>query len=124
MTIAFLIYAISILDNLHALAGVFLASVVAFLMLMGFMYMSASVDDEHEKQKTILMWVRRVVVGTAIGGMVMVFVPSSKTAWLMIGGYAAQSAFESETGEKLKAIVNAKLDEILAEQLAPKKEKK
>lgn len=109
MTLALLIYAVSLLSRVE-LAVILVLTACAFVPIFCGMMTG--------KDETVFRLYKKSIVIAFIAAVVGFLAPSEKTAWLMIGGYTAQSVYESEAGEKLKKIVSNKLDEILDEQLA------
>lgn len=50
-------------------------------------------------------------------------VPSEKTMYLMLAGYTAQQVVQSDTGDKIVKVINAKLDEYIEEATKGKEKK-
>lgn len=118
MTIAILVYLVGLLPNL-----------IVFLYCLGMTcgaiaYMSVFYSL-LEKGKIIFS---RVVIFSAIVCFfsfgLKVFIPSEKTAWLMLGGYAVQTAYESEEGQQYRKLIHKKVQEALGDTVEQVKKEK
>ena len=124
MTLAFLVYLAAALGNLNiALVIGFVLSLLG-LFICSMAYADCRNSDKKEKENG-WSWVKRCFYLSLICGFLMVFVPSQKTMYVMVGAYAAQKIYESpeaaRISSKVIAIVDKKLDEYLTEEVKDKK---
>lgn len=148
MDLALLVYGISLLYGI----GAFLATLIAItatLSLIASIYFVASNSDldyswnrnkdgtvketilnTRKNMKTVL---KASMITLAISSFILIFIPSEKTAYVMVGAYATQKIAENdkvqETGQKVLNIINQKLDSYVEEGIkkateASTKEKK
>jgi hypothetical protein len=108
MSIEMLIYLIGALDGISAFLGIV---GIAFGMGALLAAMLWSVDENKEAKP----WIARCLILGALTFMVFVAVPSSKTATLMAAASIGKDAIASETGQKLKKVLDAKLDSLVSE---------
>lgn len=121
MELALLVYAISVVDHLRDMIFPALFIAVAIAVCAGI----ASAE-----RLGVYSWVKGLLIGLALYVVVVgIFVPTQKTAWMMVGAYTAQKVVESpamqETSGKVITIINQKLDSFIEEtkKEAPKVEK-
>lgn len=116
MELALLVYLIGILDNVMLVWLVFTMSCAIVVV-----FMSIKIDTEYGPEEEI-KW--RSVRNKAawIGALLTIFVallPSEKTAWMMVGGYAAQKVYEKPTVQKLEQkvldVIEKNLDGLIEE---------
>ena len=129
MDLVWLVYGISLLTPIGSLFTFIAAiSVCAIIGLMVYRGAECSqetyYDDERNKlqaEKAAWTMVRvklalKILIPCLI---VMTFLPAPKTAYMMVGAYAAQKVAENgkvqETGGKVLTIINQKLDEYVDE---------
>ena len=121
MTIPFIIYLIEVLDNVKGfvlLALICLSLTLLFsLITWGFNSdMSEHGDVYKQKAESGKKLFKKTLIFFSIAAFFMIVIPSKKTIYLMLGGYTAQSIYESpeakEFGNKVLNIVNSKLDEL------------
>lgn len=132
MDLALLVYAISLLSPIGAVAtAITVVSCLAIIALM--MYRAADCSQEdyynaerNEKQKDKAEWAMgrvgvafRFLVPAVI---VLILLPTPKTAYIMVGAYAAQKVVENksvqDTGGKVLTLINQKLDHYIDEGIA------
>lgn len=111
MELALLVYAISVVDHLREM--IFPALFIAVAVAGG---AGMSLADGVG----VYSWVKGLLIGLALYVVVVgIFVPTQKTAWMMVGAYAAQKVVESpamqETSGKVITIINQKLDSFIEE---------
>lgn len=135
MDLALLVYGISLLDGLDKL---FVAITMISVMAAGasLIYTLSHKFDSYEyswncnkdgtvKQSVlanrasgvkIMKW---SIIVLFISATIQIFIPSQKTAYTMVGAYAAQKVSQDErvqeTGSKVMAIINQKLDKYIDE---------
>ena len=115
MTLAFLIYAVSLLPSLIVFF-VIAVGVLAFFALM------IVVFNDHEntyrgrgeaKKPLPYNTLKKITAGIIFSALTVTLLPSEKTAWLMLGGYTAQTVYESAEGQKYKKLIMKKIDEVI-----------
>jgi hypothetical protein len=121
MTVPLIIYLVEVLDKIScALTFVFIVSLIVFA-LTGINWafnadMSKFGDSYVEKAASAKKLFKTIAIVMCITAVFDIIIPSKKTIYLMIGGYAAESIYESPEakafGNKVLNIVNNKLDEI------------
>lgn len=135
MDLALLVYGISLLENFSKLFGGFLffscaAALFSGIHQIGFRFDSyeyswncnkdgtvkASVLANRALSARILKW---SFITSVILAFILVFIPTQKTAYTMVGAYAAQKVAQNEkvqeTGGKVLTIINQKLDQYIDE---------
>lgn len=106
MSIEVIIYLIGVLDQCSALQGI-----IGFaLCVVGSFYLFNIFTDEDRVRK-LNVWFKRLIVCF----LVLLLVPSQKTAYMMLGAHLGKEAIQSETAQKIQKIVSIKLDEYLKE---------
>jgi len=133
MDLALLVYAISTLGSLHNVLGVLLF--ISTLASTGFGISVLTIMLETEEyswnldrsgnlkpevakvRKNIVHGAKWSLAVASLTSAMLVFLPSEKTAYLMVGAYATQKIAEDprvqETGSKVLQVINQKLDEVL-----------
>lgn len=111
MELALLVYAISVVDHLRDMI-----TVVVFVAVI----VAAGVGGCLVDGVGVYSWAKGLLIGLSLYAVVVgIFVPTQKTAWMMVGAYAAQKAVESpamqETSGKVITIINQKLDSFIEE---------
>jgi len=131
MTVPLIIYLVEVLDKISsALVFIFILSsigaVIAFATWSFNGDMSKYGDEYKTKAASAKKILKSIVIVMCVTAILDIIIPSKKTIYLMIGGYAAESIYESPEaeafGNKVLNIVNNKLDEL--EQSTKPKEKK
>lgn len=123
MTLAFLIYFVSQLQAFSSFAftmaiitgigGLFVA-LIRYLTISPAEYYECEGGDE--KKKKTMKIVYSLFAACFIFSSIGTIIPKEKTAWLMLGGYAAQTVYESEDGIKYRKLIIQKIDEDLIEK--------
>ena len=115
MELALLVYAISVADHLRDMIppALIIAAAIAVCVIIASGERLGGGDD-------IYSWAKGLLIGLALYVVVVgIFVPTQKTAWMMVGAYAAQKVVESpamqETSGKVITIINQKLDSFIEE---------
>lgn len=113
MELALLVYVISILPKIEQttstliIIGVVALSIIAFIICLD----TTNVDDWWKETKP---FVKRIAPALLLLGFINIMVPSEKTAYTMVGAYAAQAIAvnpkTAEVGSKVMTIINQKLD--------------
>ena len=113
MELAFLVWAISMLEGVGVLLS-FLSVVFLVLVLVYFL-----MKTDYNAPPVKYRW----PVGYATAAMVLaainIAIPSTKTAWIMVGAYATQQIAADpkvqQIGGKTLKLIEAKLDEYITE---------
>lgn len=126
MDLALLVYAINTLSGIRGILGA-LVGLSALIVLGLFLYMG---DQYGEDNKNKLWAWKRVKMWFGIGlasVFLVVLLPSQKTAYTMVGAYAAQKIAQDpkveQMGSKVLVIINQKLDEYIDEGIEKAVEK-
>lgn len=129
MDLVWLVYGISLLSGFHGmfLAAVIISTITTMVLLI---YRAAECTQatyydkaENEHRAKMAEWAMGHAKTTFIvfvsSATLLTFLPSEKTAYLMVGAYATQKIAENdkvqETGGKVLTIINQKLDEYVDE---------
>ena len=113
MTVALIIYFISMLGGLSGFLVV-LAVVLLFCSVSYFFYhLMEGKEPKNSKKFTMIMGLSVFLFA------LNVMIPKECTAWLMLGGYTLQTAYESEDGKKYRKIILKKIEDSVIEE--PKK---
>jgi hypothetical protein len=135
MDLALLVYGISLLSGIGTFIGTLLVSSLIAVMITGIFTSTWMFDgseyswnlDREGKVKERIQVVRnrmlkifKYCIFTAIlSSFILIFIPSEKTAYVMVGAYATQKIAENdkvqETGQKVLTIINQKLDSYVEE---------
>jgi len=137
MDLALLVYGISLLSGVNAFfIGIIFASGLAALITGG--YTSSHIFDGGEyswnldregklREKLVTIRARMLrgfkysIITLVCAAFVLIFIPSEKTAYIMVGAYATQKIAENdkvqETGQKVLTIINQKLDTYVEENI-------
>jgi hypothetical protein len=135
MDLALLVYGISLLDSLSNLF-VFLVFAASIVSGVSIVYTLSHKFDSYEyswncnKDGTVKQSVlanrasgvkimKRGLITLVVLLVIQIFIPSQKTAYTMVGAYAAQKVAQNEklqdTGGKVMTIINQKLDKYIDE---------
>ena len=141
MDLALLVYGISLLDGLDKLI-VFLTFAAAIVSAGSIIYTLSHKFDSYEyswncnKDGTVKQSVlenraageklmKRGLITLVVLLVIQIFIPSQKTAYTMVGAYAAQKVVENkgvqDTSDKVMTIINQKLDKYIDEGIAEAK---
>jgi hypothetical protein len=137
MDLALLVYGISLLHGI----GAFL---VGMLILCGFaagfffIWYSSETDeksyysDATNKERVAngvmcIKWIKRAFITSFICSLILVFVPTEKTAYTMVGAYAAQKVAENDKVQqmsgKVLTIIEQKLDSYIEDGIKAAEDK-
>jgi hypothetical protein len=135
MELALLVYAISLLERIGVFFGLSLAALIIIsLVLVGFIADSAEKsyysDSENIKRAaratSATKWMWRNLWIAIASAWVIILLPSEKTAYTMVGAYAAQKIAQDpkteQMGSKVLVIINQKLDEYIDEGISKAKQ--
>jgi hypothetical protein len=121
MTVPLIIYFVDVLSKISAaLSFIFVISCIVAGCSFFVWAFNADMTQYGEDYKTKAVAAKKIlksfIVIICIVGIVDIVIPSKKTIYLMLGGYAAESIYESPEakvfGNKLLTIINNKLDEL------------
>ena len=124
MDLALLVYGISLL---HGIGSFFVATIIicgatTFILSM---YRATECDrksyystEENDARvaggKNAVKWIKRLIVTGIISAWILILIPSEKTAYTMVGAYAAQKVVENDKVQamsgKVLTIIEQKLD--------------
>ena len=124
MDLALLVYAISLLHGIGAFfVGVIVASMItSAIFFMWYVtetdrksYYSERENDKREENGVMCVkWIKRGITTGVIAAFLLIFVPTEKTAYTMVGAYAAQKVAENDKVQqmsgKVLTIIEQKLD--------------
>jgi hypothetical protein len=131
MDLVWLVYGISLLTPIASLFTFIVAICVCTIMVL-LVYRGAECSQEdwykpekNEKQAEKAKWcmdrVKSALKVLIPCLLVITFLPAPKTAYMMVGAYAAQKVAENgkvqETGGKVLELINQKLDSYIEEGL-------
>lgn len=121
MELALVIWFISALSGIATMFGWFMfLSIIAFIASLGCYIFShdPSYADNGAPLKVRAFGAKgmKIFVSTFIlFSTLFVLTPSTKTGWMMAGGYVAQTTIQSDSAKKFAKIVELKLEEVLDE---------
>lgn len=115
MDLAILVYAISILKPL----SIIFTFMIIISMMMLFITLMFYMSDYYIKDTTFISTRRYCITGLFIAAIGVIFIPSERTAYMMVGAYAAQKIATDPTvariNEKVVKLIERKIDEYGAE---------
>lgn len=126
MDLALLVYAINTLSGIRGILGA-LVGLSALIVLGLFIYMGDQYGEDNQSKlwawKRIKMW-----FGIGLASLfLVVLLPGQKTAYTMVGAYAAQKIAQDpkveQMGSKVLVIINQKLDSYIDEGIEKAVEK-
>ena len=124
MELALLVYSISLLNGIFGFF-VLLAIIAAATVVCNWIYWVDGYGDERAASCKARAW-KAFWVGV-IACWVVILIPSEKTAYTMVGAYAAQKVAENpkvqEMSGKVLTIIEQKLDGYIEEGLADTEKK-
>ena len=120
MELALLVYAISLLEGLRTFLVV--AAFAAGMVIIG---SGIATLESYNDTAAAKRWFKRSVITLAVLGFISTFIPTERTAYIMVAAYATQKVAESpevrDTGDKVLTLINSKLDQLILEANEPKK---
>jgi TRAP-type C4-dicarboxylate transport system permease large subunit len=129
MDLALLVYGISLLAGIKAF-WITTAIVCGALTFFSVIYATTDCEERSyyspaenakrvENGKAAWRWVRRLIITGIISAWIIIFIPTEKTAYTMVGAYAAQKVAENEKVQqmsgKVLTIIEQKLDQYIDE---------
>lgn len=144
MDLALLVYGISLLNGIGIFFATLMfalavATIMSFIQFCSWKFSSSEYSWDLKSDGTLkdkvaaardfgVKVLKYCSVATVILGMLIIFIPSERTAYMMLGAYAAQKVSQDpkaqEVGEKIMKIANAKLDQYVEEAMQEPKRKK
>ena len=125
MELAILVYGVSLLEGLKGflvLLGLLFGAIVIIAAICNIEMPDVDTDTAPAKR-----WLKRGVISLVLVCFTSVFIPSERTAYIMVAAYATQKIAQApesrETGEKILTLINSKLDQIILEVQSTKKNK-
>jgi hypothetical protein len=135
MELALLVYVISLLQSVDGFFKLCIFALVLVSVCLGIylgdsgdkMYYSDSENIKRAARATsATKWVWRNLWIAIASAWVVILLPSEKTAYTMVGAYAAQKIAQDpkteQMGSKVLIIINQKLDEYIDEGISKAKE--
>ena len=125
MDLALLVYGITTLNNFK----VFLGATMGASLLLAFIFGVQLVDSYHTAERRVWLWkwAKFWTATFALVGLLQVVLPSQKTAYTMVGAYAAQKVSENEKvqqmSSKVLTIIEQKLDGYIEEGIDEAKDR-
>lgn len=119
MELALFIYLAGIVGNI----GAVLTTTSIFGCIALFVYLIWQIDDNNREFEDYKGSLRNSAIAVFLFAMLSSVVPSEKTMYMMLAGYAGQQALQSETAAKVQKLIDVKLDEFTNEIINKKKEK-
>lgn len=137
MDLVWLVYGISLLSGLQGMFGATAATAVCAIVFL-LMYRATECTQasyhsksDNERRAEMAEWAMKhvktsiyVLIGCTTA---LTFLPSEKTAYMMVGAYATQKVAENQniqvTGGKVLELINQKLDEYIDEGVESVKKK-
>lgn len=137
MDLALLVYGISVLGNISPVLGMLLfTSFFVFVIILIYRFAGLSIESwdsqttvkrKMDAQPAVEKWAKRIFAIFAVSTVLMILIPSEKTAYMMVGAYATQKIAENDkvqqTGQKVLTIINQKLDSYVDEGLKQAEQK-
>ena len=137
MDLALLVYGISLL---HKISGFLVAIIIACSVASIFFFLwyvsetdrkSYYSDRENDKREAngvmCVKMIKRGIITCLILSFVLIFIPSEKTAYTMVGAYAAQKVAENDKVQqmsgKVLTIIEQKLDSYIDEGIKEAEDK-
>lgn len=123
MTIAILVYLVALLPSLATFLltlGVIGCISVGIYTFIWAVSHDGTFDNPIKWSKKVTL----VVFAIIFCFFCRALLPSEKTAWLMLGGYAVQTAYESEEGQQYRKLIHKKVQEALGETVEQVKKEK
>ena len=116
MELAIIVYLASFISNLKIISFIAILIAIMALFVYSLFYshqaeMHVQYPNRYEKPVFNKWYVYPLVIAVTI----WIITPGERTMWLMAGGYAAQSAVQSEIGKDVLSIVELKVKKELKE---------
>lgn len=122
MKLALFIYLAGIVGNIGAVlttTSIFgCIALVVYLIVVGW-----QIDANNGEFKDYKGGLRNSAIAVFLFAILSSAIPSEKTMYMMLAGYAGQQALQSETAAKVQKLIDVKLDEFTNEIINKKKEK-
>lgn len=113
MELALFIYIAGVIGNISSFFAV--SAALTFIALV--IYITNNYIDGFTEVEIKKMF----IVVPFVFGFISTIIPSEKTMYLMLAGYTSQQVLQSETGNKIVKVINAKLDDYIDEITKEKK---
>jgi hypothetical protein len=124
MDLALLVYGISLLHGLGAFTVAVIISSVGFFCVFGMWYITETDEKSYYDPKTnakrvangvmCVKYMKRAVGIGVAAAFLLVFIPTEKTAYTMVGAFAENDKVQQMSG-KVLAIIEQKLDNYIDE---------
>lgn len=114
MSIELIIYLIGILDAMGLFQGLALFSLILSAICLPFIY-GWEQEIDGNGIKTLKAITSKTFKWSALTLLLLAFIPTQKTAYLMLGAHFGKEVIQSETASKVQRIIDGKLDQYLKE---------
>ena len=114
MSIELIIYLVGVLDAMGLFQGLALFSLILSAICLPFIY-GWEQEIEGNGIKTFKEIATKTFKWSALFLVLNAFIPTQKTAYLMLGTHFGKEVIQSETASKVQRIIDGKLDEYLKE---------
>ncbi len=121
MELALVIWFIGALNSIVSMFGWFMFLSAVFIALSCIMFV-ASHDGSIKNEQDKLYWrakgsfgLKFFITSFILCSILYTVTPSTKTGWMMAGGYVAQTAIQSDTAKKFALVIENKMQEVLDE---------
>ena len=117
MDLALLVYAISLLEKFQIFFGIG----IVIMVVISFATSLFAAERSIEEKTAFKVW-KRCGITAVCFAFILTLLPSEKTAYTMVGAYAAQKIAQDprtqEVGGKVLTIINQKLDGYVQDGIA------
>jgi hypothetical protein len=111
MMLALFVYMIGFFNSVKILA--FCATI---LLIIATLFCLIATNSPYQKEvSTAVGFAKKAFTLLCVFSGALVIVRSEKTMWMMAAGYATQNVYESEAGDRVRRIINLKLDQYVEE---------
>lgn len=118
MSVATILYLISVLDSLDNLVGLIIGLIVVGIPVAAIIIVT-NVDDDTKRLTTLkYLYGKSIVITLIFLCLIAVLIPSERTMYLMVGGSYLQ---RSNIPSKVEQVINEKLDQYLQDERKVKK---
>jgi hypothetical protein len=115
MELAFVIWMISTLDSIENYFGIITAVTTIGFIFAGIGRVIFSDGVSEDAKPIFRKFIKWTGILALVCGFLCVIIPSTKTGWMMAGGYVAQTAIQSDTAKKFAMVIENKMQEVLDE---------
>jgi hypothetical protein len=110
--LSWLLYFGDIVNNIQGLCGAVIAIGGIASICLTAAFFSTLAGYQKEEHQVIAKWLRRILTIISLAGLIVVFVPSKQTIYLIAASETGEQVLNSPTGQKAVAAINRYLDEV------------